>query len=45
MNKAYIKLTLFFLLATFSLQAQVFKDKEFGKGMINFTAKDSSFSV
>ncbi len=45
MNKAYIKLTLFFLLTAFSFQAQELKDIKFGKGMINFTAKDSSFSV
>ena len=45
MNKASIKISLFFLLISFTVHSQVFKDKEFGKGMINYTAKDSSWSV
>ena len=45
MNNAFIKLTLFILLTVFSVQAQDFKDKGFGKGMINYTAKDSSWSI
>lgn len=33
------------LLAAFTLNAQEISDAKFGKGLINFTAKDSSFSV
>ncbi|MBT8303647.1 MAG: OprO/OprP family phosphate-selective porin, partial [Bacteroidia bacterium] len=40
------KITLVALLSTFlSLNAQEISDTKFGKGLINFTAKDSSFSV
>lgn len=40
------KITLAALLcAFFSLNAQEISDTKFGKGLINFTAKDSSFSV
>ncbi len=45
MNNAKINLSLLFLLITFSIQAQEFKDTKFGKGMVNYTAKDSSWSV
>ena len=45
MNKASIKIFLFFLLTTFFAQAQNFKEKGFGKGMVNYIAKDSSWSV
>ena len=34
-----------FLLAVTSLFAQEISDTSFGKGLINFTAKDSSFSI
>ena len=42
-----IKFTLTALLvcALFSLNAQEISDTKFGKGLINFTAKDSSFSI
>lgn len=33
------------MLSAFSLQSQEISDTKFGKGLINFTAKDSSFSV
>ena len=33
------------MLAGFNLQSQEISDTKFGKGLINFTAKDSSFSV
>ena len=33
------------MLSAFSLQSQEISDTSFGKGLINFTAKDSSFSV
>ncbi|WP_242120787.1 porin [Aestuariivivens sediminicola] len=38
-------LTGIFLLAVTSLFAQEISDTSFGKGLINFTAKDSSFSI
>ena len=34
-----------FLCLSFSANAQEISDTSFGKGLINFTAKDSSFSV
>ena len=33
------------IIFTFNLQAQEISDTSFGKGLINFTAKDSTFSV
>ena len=45
MNKGLIKLTLFFLLSVFYAQSQNLKEKGFGKGMVNYIAKDSSWSV
>ncbi|MDN3491927.1 porin [Winogradskyella bathintestinalis] len=36
---------LIFLCATFSSKAQEISDTSFGKGLINFVAKDSSFSI
>jgi phosphate-selective porin OprO/OprP len=43
----YSRLLLIFLLGGFchSIQAQQISDTKFGKGMLNFIAKDSSFSV
>ena len=40
-----ITLTALFLCALISTNAQEISDTKFGKGMINFTAKDSSFSI
>lgn len=45
MNKASIKISLFFFLISFTIHSQVDKEKGFGKGMVNFIAKDSSWSV
>ena len=40
------KLVIFaFTLFIFNLQSQEISDTSFGKGLINFTAKDSTFSV
>ena len=41
------RLLLIFLMGGFchSIQAQQISDTKFGKGMLNFIAKDSSFSV
>ena len=33
------------ILFTFNLQSQEISDTSFGKGLINFTAKDSTFST
>ncbi|WP_055436007.1 porin [Lacinutrix algicola] len=38
-------LTALLVCALFSLNAQEISDTKFGKGLINFTAKDSSFSI
>ncbi len=43
--KFKITLTALLLCAYFSTNAQEISDTKFGKGLINFTAKDSSFSV
>jgi len=43
--KLKFTLTLVFLCAFISINAQEISDTKFGKGMINFVAKDSSFSV
>ncbi|WP_452601503.1 porin [Pontimicrobium sp. MEBiC06410] len=43
--KLKITLTAFLLCAFLSIGAQEISDTSFGKGLINFTAKDSSFSV
>ncbi|RED50665.1 porin [Seonamhaeicola aphaedonensis] len=41
-----LRLTLVLLVSTFiSISAQEISDTSFGKGLINFTAKDSSFSI
>jgi phosphate-selective porin OprO/OprP len=45
MIKNYQYLVVILLFTALSLQSQTLKDMKFGKGMINFTAKDSSFSV
>ncbi len=45
MIKNYFALAVFLLIASLSAQSQALEDMKFGKGMINFTAKDSSFSV
>ncbi len=45
MRKNYFALAVFLLVASFTAQSQALEDMKFGKGMINFTAKDSSFSV
>tara|TARA_B100000809_G_scaffold266838_1_gene332070 strand:- start:17621 stop:18814 length:1194 start_codon:yes stop_codon:yes gene_type:complete len=45
MNKNYFALLALLLLITLTSQSQTLKDIKFGKGMINFIAKDSSFSV
>ena len=45
MNKASIKISLFFFLISFTIHSQVYKEKGFGKGMVNYIAKDSSWSV
>jgi hypothetical protein len=41
-NKLGIIVAIFF---TFNLQAQEISDTSFGKGLINFVAKDSTFSI
>lgn len=43
--KLKITLTALLLCAYISISAQEISDTKFGKGLINFTAKDSSFSV
>ena len=43
--KLICTLHIFFLCVCFSIHAQEISDTSFGKGMINFVAKDSSFSV
>ncbi len=45
MRKNYIALAVVLLFTAMSVQSQTLKDMKFGKGMVNFTAKDSSFSV
>lgn len=45
MNKASIKISLFFFLISFTIHSQAYKEKGFGKGMVNYIAKDSSWSV
>ena len=45
MNKNYLALVALLLLMTLTAQSQSLNDMKFGKGMVNFTAKDSSFSV
>lgn len=45
MIKNYFTLVALLLLTVFSSHSQSLKDMKFGKGMINFTAQDSSFSV
>ena len=45
MNKNYLALVALLFFTIFTSQSQTLKDMKFGKGMINFTAKDSSFSV
>ena len=45
MRKNYVVLIAILFLTLFTAQSQTLKDMKFGKGMINFTAKDSSFSV
>ena len=43
--KLRITLLTFFICVCSSINAQEISDTSFGKGMINFVAKDSSFSV
>lgn len=43
--KFYYLIVLVFLPVLFTANAQEISDTKFGKGLINFTAKDSSFSV
>ncbi len=45
MRKNYFALAIFLLITSLAAQSQALEDMKFGKGMINFTAKDSSFSV
>lgn len=45
MNKNYVALVALLLLTILTAQSQTLKDMKFGKGMVNFIAKDSSFSV
>ncbi len=45
MRKNYFALIAILFLTIITAQSQTLKDMKFGKGMINFTAKDSSFSV
>lgn len=45
MRKNYFALVVILLISSLTLQSQSLKDMKFGKGMINFTAQDSSFSV
>ncbi|WAC00797.1 hypothetical protein N7U66_10850 [Lacinutrix neustonica] len=43
--KLKFTLTAFLLCAYLSINAQEISDTSFGKGLLNFTAKDSSFSI
>ncbi len=43
--KSTISVFIVFVFAVFNLHSQEVSDTKFGKGLINFTAKDSSFSV
>ena len=45
MRKNYFALAIILLIATLTVQSQTLEDMSFGKGLINFTAKDSTFSV
>ena len=45
MRKNYFAIVVILLITSLAAQSQTIKDMKFGKGMINFTAKDSSFSV
>ena len=45
MRKNYFALAIILLIASITAQSQTLEDMSFGKGLINFTAKDSTFSV
>lgn len=45
MRKNYFAVVIIILITSLTAQSQTLGDMKFGKGLINFTAKDSSFSV
>ena len=45
MRNNYFSFLVILLIASLTAKSQTLEDMKFGKGMINFTAKDSSFSV
>ncbi len=45
MRNKNLPILIFFLIISLTAKSQTLQDMKFGKGMINFTAKDSSFSV
>ena len=45
MRNNYFSFLVIVLIASLTAKSQTLEDMKFGKGMINFTAKDSSFSV
>ena len=45
MRNNYFSFLVILLITSLTAKSQTLEDMKFGKGMINFTAKDSSFSV
>ena len=45
MRNNYFSFLVIVLITSLTAKSQTLEDMKFGKGMINFTAKDSSFSV